>query len=233
MKPALQLAKPLVRHKHIVRKISLVVVGLILVSSSSWLYIKQRSDLTAINKRVSQLTVAKSSALKQDSNLATENSKLTSDNANLNKAVKLLQAQIAQVAPSAPTEQTTPPPASSSLEITSATNTSISTYPPPAGSSWATSIPAIAVHVTIHNQTSADQSYGENQFGAVTDSGVVVGTFEWTPNISQTAWISTTIVPGASLSETVYFSTGQNLSMLTWQPPGQSSLVELPFPTVN
>jgi hypothetical protein len=166
--------------------------------------------------------------------LSAENSKLTTENTNLNKAVKLLQAQIVQVAPTAPTEQSTPAPATSTLEITSATNSSVSTYqPPPAGNSWPPDIPAIAVHVTIHNETSTEQSYDAGQFGAVTDAGVVVGTFPWTPNISQTPWMATTIIPGASLTETVYYSVGQNLSMLTWQPPGQAALVELPFPAVS
>jgi len=209
-------------------RISLVVIALIVVAFASWLYMNQHQRITSLNKRVSQLTLAKSSDQKQ-------NSSLDAENKNLNKAVKLLQAQAAKVAANAPIEQAVTAPAVSSistLEITSATNSTVSTYPPGVGQSWPANIPAIAVHITIHNQTGANQSYDQSQFGAVTDTGVVVGTFPWTPNISQTPWLSTTIVAGASLNETVYYSVGQNLSMLTWQPPGQS-MVELPFPTVN
>lgn len=217
-----------VNHAHVVRQISIIIVGIILVSFASWFYINQHRDIESLNKRVSQLAFVKSSVDKQNSTLNTENK-------NLNKAVKLLQGQLNKDSANSSTEQSATSPtvsSTSSMGIISATNTTIPTYPPAAGQSWPANIDAIAVNITIHNNTTSNQYYGTNQFGAVTDAGVVVGTFPWTPNISQPAWTSTAIVPGASLNETIYFSVGQNLSMLTWQPPGQA-MVELPFPTVD
>jgi hypothetical protein len=213
-------------------RMALAILGLLTVMLGAWLYSNQHRHIESLDRNVAQIKAANKSLTKADSTLKSKNT-------NLAKAVKLLQSQINQstsqsannLGTSSETTSTAPSPAGS-MQVTSVEDSTLSRTPP-SGQTEPTTVDVIEVDVTLHNLTNSDQSYTPNQFGAITDAGTVVSTYGWPPDLTGTPWISTTLIPGASLNEALYFNVGQNLVTLTWQAPGGSTPIEASLPAVQ
>jgi cell division protein FtsB len=223
---ALTKSEPIKQATNLPRIVAISIVALVIIALIIWQYSYQQQRITALNESLT-------SATKNNVELKSTVASLAAKNSNLEGAVKLLQSQITtSKTQTTNSVSTSPAPqAAGKLTINSVTTAQISTYQSPTNAWPYPSIPATAVNVTLQNLTTSNQRFDISQFGAITDAGVVVHTLPWTPNISQTPWISTEVIPGASIKQTIYFSPGQNLVTMTWQPPGGTVTLSASLPS--